>query len=49
MPEAIGAGVPLFTAPYDGTLDLLATETYSNGAVRLVYRTSDREVDRPAI
>ena len=47
MPEAIGEGIPLFAEPYAGKLDLLAAIPYKLGMVRLVYRTSDREVDRP--
>ena len=47
MPEAIGEGIPLFSESYDGTLELLEAIPYDLGMVRLVYRTSDRQVDRP--
>lgn len=49
MPEAIGEGIPLFAEPYDGTLELLTAIPYDLGMVRLVYRTSDRQVERPDI
>lgn len=47
MPEAIGEGIPLFVEPYAGKLDLLRAIPYDLGMVRLVYATSDRDVDRP--
>ena len=37
MPEAIGDGIPLFTKPFDGSMTLVETVPYDNGAVRLVY------------
>jgi dihydrofolate reductase len=38
MPEALGSGIPLFTEPYEGPMNLVDTTAYSNGAVRLVYK-----------
>ena len=49
MPEAIGEGIPLFTEPYAGPLQLLKAIPNGSGMVRLVYRTSDRDVARPEI
>ena len=37
MPEALGSGIPLFTAPCPGPMKLVASVTYPNGAIRLVY------------
>lgn len=37
VPEAIGEGIPLFTAPYAGPMNLVQATPYANGAVRLVY------------
>jgi len=39
MPEVIGSGIPLFTRAYEGPMKLEETTGYSNGAVRLIYRT----------
>jgi len=39
MPEAIGSGIPLFAAAYEGPMKLLDATVYANGAVRLVYDT----------
>lgn len=41
MPEAIGGGLPLFTKPYDGPMRMLTSTAYDNGAVRMVWDTSD--------
>jgi dihydrofolate reductase len=40
MPEALGSGVPLFSDRYDGPMRLERSETYANGATRLIYDTS---------
>ena len=40
MPEALGAGVPLFTEAFQGPLRPLGASTYDNGAVRLVFDSS---------
>ena len=37
VPEAIGSGIPLFTAPFSGSMRLIESVPYDNGAVRLVY------------
>lgn len=37
MPIAIGDGVPLFSAPYEGPMRLVDSVPYANGAIRLVY------------
>ena len=37
IPEAIGSGIPLFAAPYDGPMRLVEATPYGNGAVRLIY------------
>ena len=37
MPVALGTGVPLFTAAYDGRLELTESRTFANGAVRIVW------------
>jgi len=42
MPEAIGDGIPLFTKPYAGPLQVIETVAYDNGALRIVYDTSGR-------
>jgi dihydrofolate reductase len=39
IPEAIGSGIPLFSDSYDGPMRLEESIGYSNGAVRLIYRT----------
>ena len=39
MPEALGSGIPLFAAGYDGPMRLVESVPYANGAVRLVYDT----------
>lgn len=38
MPEALGGGLPLFTAGYQGPMELVEAVPHANGAVRLVYR-----------
>jgi dihydrofolate reductase len=38
IPEALGDGIPLFTAAFQWPMKLLETTPYDNGAVRLVYR-----------
>jgi dihydrofolate reductase len=40
IPEALGAGIPLFTDAYPGPLRLLQTTPYANGCIRLVYDSS---------
>jgi dihydrofolate reductase len=40
MPEAIGEGLPLFTQAFAGPMRVLKTVGYDNGAVRLVWDTS---------
>ena len=40
MPIALGSGVPLFTSPYSGRLDLAESQSFSNGVVKLVYSTT---------
>ena len=40
MPEALGAGVPLFTDAFEGPLRPLEAITYTSGAVRLVFDSS---------
>ncbi len=40
MPEALGAGIPLFTDPYEGPMQLVDSVAYSNGAIRLVYQVA---------
>lgn len=37
IPEAIGSGIPLFTAAVPGPLRLVETTQYSGGAIRAVY------------
>ncbi len=37
VPEAIGSGIPLFTEPFSGSMQLIETFPFANGAVRLVY------------
>lgn len=37
VPEAIGSGIPLFTAPVPGPLRLVDSIRYSGGANRLIY------------
>lgn len=39
VPEAIGAGLPLFTQPYAGPMRLVEAVAYAGGAVRLLYDT----------
>ena len=41
IPEAIGSGIPLFTAAISGPLRLVQTTQYPGGAVRLVYDLTD--------
>ncbi|MDX2378798.1 MAG: dihydrofolate reductase [Acidimicrobiia bacterium] len=43
IPEALGAGIPLFTDAYPGPLRLLETTPYDNGCIRLVYDSSPSE------
>ena len=40
LPEALGAGVPLFTGAFAGPIQLVESIPYSNGAIRLVYELS---------
>ncbi len=40
IPVALGSGVPLFTEAYSGPLDLLESDTFTNGVVKLLYSTS---------
>jgi dihydrofolate reductase len=40
MPEALGAGVPLFAAPYSGPMRLIENTGFASGPVRLIYDTS---------
>jgi len=37
IPEAIGSGIPLFTAPVPGPMRLIESTTYSGGAIRTIY------------
>ncbi|MFV1999270.1 MAG: dihydrofolate reductase family protein [Acidimicrobiia bacterium] len=39
MPLVLGSGVPLFTEPYEGPLDLVENVAFDNGVVKLVYST----------
>ena len=48
MPEALGNGIPLFTGPVPGPIELVQTTPYDNGAVRLVYRVGGRPPDTPS-
>ena len=41
MPVVLGSGVPLFSSPYNGRLDLTDTEAFSNDVVKLVYSTTE--------
>jgi len=50
MPIALGSGVPLFTSPYSGHLELAESRHFSNGVVKLVYTTNPqvgRTIDGP--
>ena len=38
MPEALGAGIPLFTDTYPGPMKLTASVPHANGAIRLVHQ-----------
>ena len=40
VPEALGAGIPLFTDRFEGPMRLVESVPYPNGAIRLVYRTT---------
>lgn len=40
MPIALGSGVSLFTESYDGPLNLIDSEAFSNGVVKLLYATT---------
>ncbi|MFT7475844.1 MAG: dihydrofolate reductase [Verrucomicrobiales bacterium] len=42
MPEAIGAGIPLFSDAFSGPMRVLETTPYDNGALRIVYDVSGR-------
>ena len=42
IPEAIGSGIPLFTAPVPGPMRLIESRPYSGGAIRLVYDLTGR-------
>jgi dihydrofolate reductase len=37
VPEAIGEGIPLFTEAFSGSMRLIESASFDNGAVRLVY------------
>ena len=39
MPEAIGEGIPLFTQPFAGSMRIIETVPYNNGAFRIVWDT----------
>ena len=40
IPEAIGSGIPLFSQPYAGPLQVIESVPYANGAYRVVYDTT---------
>jgi dihydrofolate reductase len=40
MPVVLGGGVPLFTEPCGGPLNLIESKAYSNGVVKLLYDVS---------
>lgn len=40
MPIALGSGIPLFASAYNGHLDLVESQAFTNGVIRLVYSTS---------
>lgn len=42
IPEAIGAGVPLFAQPFAGPMRMLEAIPFKDGAVRLVYDVANR-------
>ena len=42
IPEAIGSGIPLFTEPYAGPLEVIKSVPYSIGAYRVVYDTTGK-------
>ena len=42
IPEAIGSGISLFTAPVLGPLRLVESTSYSGGAIRAVYDLTGR-------
>ena len=46
IPEVIGSGIPLFTAPIPGPLRLVESTPYSGGAIRLVYDLAGRQRSR---
>ncbi|MEN8041407.1 MAG: dihydrofolate reductase family protein [Actinomycetota bacterium] len=37
MPVALGQGIPLFTEPCEGPLNLVESQAFSNGVIKLVY------------
>ena len=41
MPVALGSGVPLFTRALGVPLDLVEATSFSNGVVKVVYRTGE--------
>jgi dihydrofolate reductase len=41
MPVVLGKGVPLFTEPCEGPLELVESMAFSNGVVKLVYSLSN--------
>jgi len=41
VPEAIGSGIPLFTEPFSGSMRLIESVPFANGAIRLVYDVGD--------
>ena len=38
LPEALGSGIPQFTDGYEGPMTLVDSQTYPNGAIRLIYQ-----------
>jgi dihydrofolate reductase len=48
MPVVLGTGIPLFPERFDGALELVESDRFTNGVVRLVYRATamgDEPVD----
>lgn len=37
VPEALGSGIPLFTAPVPGPFRLVESIAYAGGALRVIY------------
>ena len=44
VPEALGAGIPLFTNAFTGPMQLSESVPYPNGAIRLVYQIGNNTV-----